>query len=178
MFLSCSFAVKDPQDSAGHNAPAPSANQVATTARDSPLARDSPSNRQSLAHDNALAPAELAPVELARCKTRDKALARDQVLATSAHARGPSESDSDDDAVVFGRSVRNKVKNQKSENTLQSTADKSVERGQRTSGVSEKHNPKNTKKPRGKKKAGRESTKKNDDDGEKRNEDEAGMFVQ
>ena len=165
--------MKDPQDSAGHNALAPSASQVATTARDLRLTRDSPSSRQSLSHDNALAPAELA-----RDKTRDKALARDQALVTSALARGPSESDSDDDAVVFGRSVRSKTKNQNNESTLHSSADKLVERGQKTSGVSEKDQQKNTKKSRGKKKAGKTSAKKNDDDGEKRNADEAGMFAQ
>ena len=100
--------MKDPQDSAGHNVLAPSANQVATGARYSPLTRDSPSNRQSLAHDKALAPAELA-----RDKTHNKALSRDQALVTSALAHGLSESDSDDDAVVFGRSGRSKTKNQK-----------------------------------------------------------------
>lgn len=165
--------MKDPQDSAGHNAEAPSANQVATTARDSALTRDSTSNRQSPAHDNALAPAELA-----RNKTRDKALARDQALVTSALALGPSESDSDDDAVVFGRSGRNKTKTQNNEKTSQSHADKSVERGQRTSGVNEKDKQKNKNKSQGKKKAGKETAKKSDDDGEKRNADEAGMFAQ
>lgn len=167
--LSCCFTVKDPQDSAGHDALAPSANQVPTTARDSALTRDSPSNRQSLAHDNVLAPAELA---------RDKALARDQALVTSALTRGPSESDSDDDAVVVGRSVRSKTENKKNENTTQSNADKSVKRSQRTAGVSEKDTQKKTKKSRRKKKAGKQSAKKNDDDGEKNNADEAGMFAQ
>ena len=165
--------MKDPQDSAGHNALAPSAYQVATTARDSALTRDSPSNRQSLTRDNALAPAEFV-----RDKTRDKALARDQALVTSALARGPSESDSDDGAVVFGRSGKSKTKNQNIESTSLSSADKSVERGQKTSGVSEKDKQKNTKKSRGKKKAGKKSVKKNDDDGETRNSDEAGMFTQ
>lgn len=165
--------MKDPQDSAGHSVLAPSANQVATGARYSPLTRDSPSNRQSLAHDKALAPAELA-----RDKTHDKALARDQALVTSALAHGLSESDSDDDAVVFGRSGRSKTKNQKNENAPQSNADKSVERSQRTSGVSEKDKQESTKKARGKKKTGKDSAKKNDDDGEKRNADDAGMFVQ
>ena len=165
--------MKDPQDSAGHSVLASSANQVVTSARHSQLARDSPSNRQSLAHDKALAPAELA-----RDKTHDKALARDQALVTSAVARGLSESDSDDDAVVFGRSGRSKTKNQKNENTPQSIADESVERSQRTSGVSEKNTQKSTKKARVKKKAGKDSAKKNDDDGEKRNADEEGMFVQ
>lgn len=171
--LLCCFAVKDPQDSAGHDALAPSANQVPTTARDSALTRDSPSNRQSLAHDNVLTPAELA-----RNKTRDKALARNQALVTSALARGPSESDSDDDAVVVGRSVRSKTENKKNGNTTQSNADKSVKRSQRTSGVSEKDTEKKTKKSRRKKKAGKQSAKKNDDDGEKSNADEAGMFAQ
>lgn len=165
------FCCEDPQDS-GHNVLAPSANRVATSARHSPLTRDSPSNRQSLAHDKALAPAELA-----HNKTRDKALARDQALVTSALAHGLSESDSDDDAVVFGRSGRSKTKNQKNENTPQSNADKSAERSQRTPGVSEKDTKKNIKKSRGKKKSGKDSAKKNDDDGEKRSEDEAGMFV-
>ena len=165
--------MKDPQDSAGHNALASSANQVATTERDLPLTRNSPSNRRSPAHDNALAPAELA-----RDKRRDKALARDQTIITSALARGPSESDSDDDAVVFGRSVRNKTKSQKNEKTSQSSADTSVDRGQGTSGISEKDKQKNTKKSRGKKKGGKESAKKHDDDGKRGNTDEAGMFAQ
>ena len=168
--------MKDPQDSAGHNALAPSANQVATTEHDLPLTRDSPSNRQSPAHGHVNA---LAPAEFARDKTRDKALARDQTLITSALAHGSSESDSDDDAVVFGRSVRNKTKSQKNERTSQSSADtESVDRGQRNSGVSEKDKEKNPKKSRGKKKAGKKSAKKHDDDGKRRNTDEAGMFAQ
>lgn len=183
--LSC-FAVKDPQDSAGHEFLASSANEVATSG-ESALTRDSSSNKKELArgkarelarnealalrenaHDKALAPTGLA---------RDKALARDKVLVTSAPARGPSESDSDDDAVVVGRSVRTRTENQKNETTTQLSTDKSVERSQRTSGASKKDPQRNTKKSHKKKKAAKETAKKKDGDGEKSNAEE-GMFAQ
>lgn len=170
--LSCCFAVKDSQDSTGHEVLASSPTQVATEARDSALTRDSSLNQHALARDQEFALREpahdktFAPSRLAR----DHALPRDQALVTSALARDPSESDSDDDAVVIGRSVKSRTENQKH--------NKPVERSQRTSGVNKKDPRGNTKKSRGKKKAAKkDSAKEEDGDGEKSNMEE-GMLAQ
>ena len=114
------------------------------------------------AHDNALAPAGLS---------------RDQALVTSELTRDPSESLSDDDAVVIGRSARNKKENRKKEITAtQMNLGTSEERSQASSGVSKKNSQKKAKKPRGKKKAAKESAKKEVDE-EKSGIEEEGMFT-
>ena len=153
---------------------------MATTTGESALARDSSSNQQDFVRDKAR---ELARNEAfaLRKTAHDKALAptglaRDKALVTSAPARGLSESDSDDDAVVIGRSVRTRTENQKTEKTTQLNTDNSVERSHKTSGVSKKDPQRKTKKSHGKKKAATETAKKRDGDEEKSNVEE-GMFA-
>lgn len=100
----------------------------------------------SPARDNALAPSGLSG---------------DQAHVTSELARDPTESDSDDDAVVIGRSVKNK---------------KEMSSNQLNSETSEERNKKESKKPRETKKAKKESAKKEAKE-EKSLIDEEGMFT-
>ena len=170
--LSCCFTIKELQDSSGHEVLPPSANHVTTTARGLVLTRDLSPNRQELTHDKAR---ELARNEALKETAHDNALsptgllrheARDQALVTSAPAREPSESDSDNDAVVVGRSVRSRTENQKNKKTSPLHTDESEERSPRASGVNKKDPQRNTKKSREKKKVAKETAKRKDDEEE------------
>ncbi|RMX45434.1 hypothetical protein pdam_00019303 [Pocillopora damicornis] len=103
--------------------------EPATTVKLAPLKVFSP------ARDNALAPSGLSG---------------DQAHVTSELARDPTESDSDDDAVVIGRSVKNKKEIHSEE----------MSSNQLNSETSEERNKKESKKPRETKKAKKESAKK------------------
>ena len=179
--LSCCFTIKEPQDSSSHEVLPPSANHVTTTARGLVLTRDLSSNRQELTHDKAR---ELALNEALRETAHDNALsptgllrdkARDQALVTSAPERGSFESDSDNDAVVVGRSVRSRTENQENGKTSPLKTDESEERSARASGASRKDPQRNTKKSHEKKKATKETAKRKDNDEEKSFVEE-GMF--
>lgn len=134
------------------------------------LAHDEARDSSAITRDKALVPKALP---------RDKARAREQARDPSALARDQSESDSDDDAVVVGRSARSKTGNQKKEKTKLNSG-KSVESSQRTSAVNKK-DPlvENTKTSRGKRQAAKESTNLNQvGDGSEESSPAEGMFDQ
>ena len=184
------FALKDaardkrlaPAPLARDQAPLSTPNQKAN-ARDetrdsSPLARHEttavtlskkvPRDQVALSHDEALPGNEAHAV--------DKKLAGGLERNSSTLARDQSESDSDDDAVVIGRSAR--TSNREKEKAYLNS-DASVESNQRTLAVNKRDViAEKTKAYRGKKHAAEETTKSETGDSNEKNSKTEGMFNQ
>ena len=149
-------------------APAPLARDKARTpkalprgkvlTRDQELALDDTSDSSAVTRDKAPVP---EPVPRGKADARDLELPLDQARDPSALARDKLESDSDSDGVVIGRPARSN-KGKKAKQRTQLNSDEPIE-GNKTSSAVNNKGPfvEITKKKRGKKRAAKEESPKN-----------------